>query len=139
MTTRIKKTDSERGSGLGERRRTIVEALGWQVQVHSHIWSPPTDFFETEDRYIVRVEIAGMRDAEFEVRLSKNILSISGMRRDLPPRKAYHQMEIRFGEFQTSVDLPGPIDIDNAVAEYDDGFLIVSIPKAAPDQIRIEE
>ena len=71
-----------------------------------------------------------MRDSDFEVSLENNTLLISGIRSDLLERRAYQQMEIRFGKFATAVNLPGPVNIEQAHAEYQDGFLTIILPKA---------
>ena len=113
----------------------IVEAIGWQVRMQSHAWSPPTDIFELDANYVVRVEVAGMHQQDFSIQLEDNYLIISGTRHDKPERHAYHQMEVRFGEFSTIVAIPGPVSIDKASAEYNDGFLIVSLPKTGTDSI----
>ena len=119
-----------------EARREILHAVSWQVR--SNVWSPPTDEYETETAYVVRVEIAGMREEDFEVLLENDTLLISGSRSDVPDRRAYQQMEIRFGKFATSVNIPGPVDVEQAQAEYKDGFLTVVLPKATPNQIKVE-
>lgn len=119
-----------------EARREILHAVSWQVR--SNVWSPPTDEYETETAYVVRVEIAGMREEDFEVLLENDTLLISGARSDVPDRRAYQQMEIRFGKFATSVNIPGPVDVEQAQAEYKDGFLTVVLPKATPNQIKVE-
>jgi HSP20 family protein len=124
------------GPVLVDYRREILHAVSWQVR--SNLWSPPTDGYETGDAYIVRVEIAGMREDDFEVVLENNTLLISGSRPDLPERRAYHQMEIRFGKFSTAIDIPGPVNVDDAFAEYKDGFLLVKLPKVKPNQIKVE-
>ena len=123
-------------STLLETRREILHAVSWQVR--SNVWSPPTDQYETEEAYVVRVEIAGMREDDFEVSIENDVLQIAGTRPDAPERRAYHQMEIRFGKFVTALGLPGPVDIDHASAEYKDGFLTVILPKATPKQIKVE-
>ena len=123
-------------AALLETRREILHAVSWQVR--SNVWSPPTDEYETENAYVVRVEIAGMNEDDFEVSIENNTLLIAGVRPDAPERRAYHQMEIRFGKFATALGLPGPVDIDHAIAEYKDGFLTVTLPKAAPKQIKVE-
>jgi HSP20 family protein len=121
---------------LLEARREILHAVSWQVR--SNIWSPPTDVYETDDVYTVRVEIAGMREDDFEVAVENNTLLISGYRPDVPERRAYHQMEIRFGKFATAIGLPSPVDVEHAGAQYADGFLTITLPKAKPDQIKVE-
>jgi HSP20 family protein len=119
-----------------EVRRDILHAVSWQVR--SSVWSPPTDVYETGDALIVRMEIAGMRDEDFEVSVENDTLYILGSRPDLPDRRAYHQMEIRFGKFASAVGLPAPVNVDLARAEYRDGFLTVTLPKARPNQIEVE-
>ncbi len=109
----------------------------WAVRRHPHLWRPPTDVFETEDAYVVMVEVAGMREAEFSVTLDRQILLIRGLRAETPTAKAYHHMEIAYGEFATEVRLAVAIDASAIQAGYADGFLRVVLPKSAPKQISI--
>lgn len=120
-----------------ETRREILRTIPWHVR--SNMWRPPTDVYETEENFVVRAEIAGMRDNDFQVALDNNILMISGSRPDLNERRAYHQMEIWFGKFEIAVEIPVLIDVDNSVAEYKDGFLMVNLPKAKPKQNMVEK
>jgi len=106
-----------------------MRAIGWQVGIHSYAWSPPTDVYETEASFVVRVEVAGMRESDFTINVDDNFLFISGIRSESPERHAYRQMEIRFGEFSTAVELPLGVDVDKAEADYKDGFLNVILPK----------
>ena len=138
MPTTIKKSRSTTGP-LSESRREVLHAVGWQVQMRAGVWSPPTDFYETERAYVVRVEIAGMREDDFEIALEDRYVIISGSRPDVPERRAYQQMEIRFGKFETVVGLPAPVDLDHARAEYKDGFLTVTLPRAKPNNIQVKE
>ncbi len=113
-------------------------ARRWMVVRQSNVWRPPTDVFELADRLVVLVEIAGMRDSEFNVVLQDRRLLISGVRQRNPSdRVAYHQMEIRYGEFRTEVQLPWSVGRDNISAVYRDGFLHVELPRARNQQIHI--
>jgi HSP20 family protein len=105
----------------------------------SRVWSPPTDVYETDDAVIVRVEVSGMKNAEFAISLDEQILTIQGVRPDQPEQRAYHQMEIHFGEFRSQIGLHWVIDQENIEAEYNDGFLRLVLPKAKPQQIEIGE
>ena len=119
-----------------EARREIFHAVSWQVSFSG--WNPPTDVFETEENFIVRVEIAGMKDADFDVAIENQILMISGNRSELNERRAYRQMEIRFGKFEIAVEISVPVEIERSVAEYKDGFLVVQLPKLSPKHIEVE-
>ncbi|MBL7161297.1 MAG: Hsp20/alpha crystallin family protein [Anaerolineales bacterium] len=110
-----------------------------RMSSRSRLWSPPTDVFETDETVVIRIEVAGMQDAEFSISLDSQILTIQGARLDPPERRAYHQMEIRFGEFCSQVDLHWAIDHEGIEAEYDDGFLRIVLLKAKPHQIEIGE
>jgi HSP20 family protein len=103
----------------------------------SHKWRPPTDVYENEDALVVRVEVAGMRDSEFSITLDDRVLTIEGNRPDQVERRAYHQMEISFGEFKTEVLLSAPVDSKAVQAEYTDGILRVVLPKVKTHHIQI--
>ena len=111
----------------------------WIVGQHTHTWQPPTDVFETDDAMVVRVEVAGMREADFNVTLRDHLLLISGVRTDPSPKVAYHQLEIRYGEFRTDVPLHWLVDEEGVTATYQDGFLLVRLPKAQSRRVRVVE
>lgn len=111
--------------------------LAWAVRQRSPLWRPPTDVYETETTFVVLVEVAGMRQSEFSVTADRQVLTIRGMRTDAAGPKAYHQMEIAYGEFVTEVQVPVPVDITQVEAAYSDGFLRVVLPKAQPKRIAI--
>ncbi len=133
MSTLLMKSGSLFGKQFVNLRGT-----GWQANIRSYAWSPPTDVYETETNLIVRVEVAGMRQSDFSVSLNQEYLSISGARSELPDRRAYRQMEIRFGEFSTAVELPPGLDIENTEADYEDGFLMIILPKKNPTAVSIK-
>lgn len=110
----------------------------WRIALRPHVWRPSTDVYETDQAIIVRVEIAGMREEDFNISIEDRSLSIRGVRPDLAERRAFHQMEIPFGEFGVELDLPVPILHDQIEAVYRDGFLQIVLPKARPHSVRVE-
>lgn len=114
-------------------------SLSWRLIQRSHAWRPPTDVLETEDGYVVVVDIAGMRGAEFAVTFERQMLSIRGVRTDSHARKTYHQMEIDYGEFATEMEIPVQVDESQVDATYGDGFLRVYLPKAQAKSISITD
>jgi len=115
---------------VGDRQYLVVHA--------NHIWQPPTDVIEDGDRLLVLVEVAGMQAGEFEVSVSDRRLTIAGVRTvPVRPRAAYHRLEIRQGEFRTDVILPWTVQDERIEASYEDGFLIVELPRSKPEHVRV--
>jgi HSP20 family protein len=137
MITVALKPNQRRNSPLPENTDYLM--VNWRITSHPHTWRPPTDVFEREDTIVVRVEIAGVNESDFSISLDQNVLSIGGVRADINERRAYHQMEINFGEFLTAVEILVPFDMEHVQAEYQNGFLWVTLPKAQPKIIKIKE
>lgn len=101
------------------------------VARHKQNWQPPADVYETEQAFVVRVELAGMREAEIAITLDDRGLRIEGQRPERHDARplGYHQVGINYGAFAIEVFLGRPFDYDRVSAHYDDGFLIVELPK----------
>jgi HSP20 family protein len=95
-------------------------------------WEPPADLFETQDGVIARFEIAGIRPEDLELRVAGGELHLRGVRREYCERKkkAYRQMEIRYGVFERSLILPCAVAASGAAARYSQGMLEVFLPRA---------
>jgi len=111
----------------------------WQVIAGSHSWCPPTDVYETDDQFNVRVEAAGMKKGEFFITLDKQLLLIEGRRPSFSKTCFYHQMEIGFGEFRNGVELSSPVIAEQVTAVYEDGFLELILPKQKPRRVEIKD
>jgi HSP20 family protein len=133
------KRSQEAGFSSEDPTHIVAHVVSWRLNLRQHAWQPPTDLYETDDRYVVRVEIAGMREADFTVSLDQNIIVISGVRPDMSEKRAFHQMEIRTGEFSIALELPGPVDTDQVTAIYADGFLQIDLPKKLAKKIYIDQ
>ena len=131
------KTSQRRNPPMPDHNEYLI--VNWRVTSRPRTWRPLTDVYEHDDKIVVRVEIAGMNENDFVINLDQNILTIHGVRADVTERRAYHQMEINFGEFATAVEIQPPVDIEHVRAEYQNGFLWVILPKAQPKFIKINE
>jgi HSP20 family protein len=105
-----------------------VKPLGYQPD---RCFTPPMDIYETEDDLVVVMEIAGMKGDDFHVVFEKDVLSISGWRVEpsSPSKTRLYQMEIDYGKFQRTIQIPFPLKSDEFKATYRQGFLVVTVPK----------
>lgn len=95
-------------------------------------WTPNSDVFETEDRLVVKVELAGIRKEDLEVTIEGRMLIVRGVRHDpcRHHRCTFRQMEIEYGHFEKRLVIPRSIDTNAVKAQYHNGFLHIDLPKA---------
>jgi HSP20 family protein len=116
-----------------ERPRSAIE--WWQltgtVVVTPGAWRPRTDVYETDDRVLITVELAGVEPDDLDVQLFEDALLVEG-RRPIPETRAdgrYHSAEIPRGRFRLSLVLPAVVDPDRGEARFDRGLLELTLPK----------
>lgn len=101
------------------------------VLTAKRLWRPPTDVFETPNEVVILVEVAGMKQKDFSITLSENILTIRGDRKEKAQltRTTYRNMEINYGIFERNIYLPEDVDPKGVSANYKDGYLEIKVSK----------
>lgn len=94
---------------------------------------PAVDITESAGELIIRVELAGMKRNEIDVQVDNGILTIKGEKKQEKQEKTSHRhlWERRYGMFERAFTLPRDVDADQVKADYQDGLLIIHVPKAA--------
>jgi len=95
-------------------------------------WTPALDMNEDRDNIYVNVELPGMKREEIDLQLHQQTLTISGERRaeNKVEDSETYRAERYVGRFQRSVQLPRTVDSTKVKAQYRDGILTVTLPKA---------
>jgi HSP20 family protein len=94
-------------------------------------WQPLADVYETDEAWVIKLELAGVQKGDFSVTINERVLTIRGSRRDEFAGKwrTYHQAEINYNEFERSFPLPRGTDQGTIKALYKDGLLSITIKK----------
>ena len=97
-------------------------------------WTPSMDLVETDDHYLLRADLPGMKQEDVAIEFNDGVLTLSGERGHDYERKekGYFRIERSFGKFSRSLSLPDGVDPDRIDAAFHDGVLEVTIPK--PEQ-----
>lgn len=118
-----------------EALRAFLEAQGGL----SRFWQPAADIHETGDSLVIKMEVAGATTETLSVTLSGDgqHLTVSGSRgeqsEEQAPRTQCHQLEIYFGPFERTFEIPDTfrVDRDAITATLKHGFLTIRLPKRA--------
>ena len=97
-------------------------------------WYPTLDLTETADEFIVRIEAAGIHKENLDINLTGTLLTITG-RRELMTEgsgETYLRREREIGKFMRTIRLPAQIVEPEVKATYQDGVLVIHLPKVAP-------
>jgi HSP20 family protein len=116
--------------------RALDEAFAGSINGNAatRVWVPAIDLVEKKDAYVVRAELPGVDRASIDITFEKNILTISGHKNALieagSDELRVFAAERVSGTFSRSLRMPDYIDGEKIAAEYKDGLLTVTIPKA---------
>lgn len=92
---------------------------------------PTIDLYQTEDNWIVRAALPGIKAGDVQISVTGDLLTIKGEMKEKANVKeeAYHIREQRYGTFERSLSLPTEVLADKAKAEFEDGLLTITLPK----------
>ncbi len=93
---------------------------------------PAFDLYETEDEVVVKANLPGMKAEDVQISVTNGILTLRGeVKQETEKKEAtWHLFERRSGAFERSVSLPTDVQTDKAKADFEDGVLTISLPKA---------
>jgi HSP20 family protein len=93
--------------------------------------APAVDVVEKDKGYEITAELPGMDEKNIEVKLSNDMLTIKGEKKEdkEEKQKDYYLSERRYGSFQRSFRIPDGVDADKIEAKFQKGVLTVTMPK----------
>jgi HSP20 family protein len=100
------------------------------------IWTPAADFEETDDSYILQLDLPGVRREDVNLELRDNEVRITGEIKQQERKGILRRQTRRVGQFQYLVRLPGDIDPNKVDATLNDGVLTVRLGTEAASQPR---
>jgi len=97
------------------------------------LWCPAADVYRTQDGWIVKVDLAGIRPADVEITIDGRVLRISGSRRDgiCGEGVSHYQLEITYSRFEKLIQFPRSIEHASLARDYHDGLLILRLHEEA--------
>jgi HSP20 family protein len=97
---------------------------------------PQADVTETDDAYVVEIELPGVNKEDIDIALSGRRLLVTGERKEEERTGILRRRTRRVGRFRYEVLLPGAVDEDGVQASLEDGVLTLRVPKASTERPR---
>jgi HSP20 family protein len=102
--------------------RPLGRDIGWNVDF---------EIRETDDAFVFKADMPGIRNDDLEITLTGNQLVITGKREHEQEQGEgqWHTYERSYGNFSRSFALPESADLDKIRSELKDGVLTLVVPK----------
>ena len=104
--------------------------VGWVAPLGARTLA--VDVYETDDEVILKTAVPGVKSEDIGVSITGDVLTIKGETKaeEKVEKANYIRQERRYGAFSRSLTLPSTVVADKATAEFENGVLILTFPKA---------
>ena len=126
-----------------ENRYGISKSKDVDTEYENAVWMPLTDIYENKDNFSLKIDLPGIKKEDVKISFANGKLNISGERLQEEETKdaTSHRIERSYGKYFRSFNLPELIQADKINAEFNNGQLTITIPKAEeakPKEIEIK-
>jgi HSP20 family protein len=152
MTNLIRRNHDSRGiatngtnppNHIWDAFRVMDALLGWEPRdgarvSHQSTFSPSFDVEELKDAYLLKADVPGLTEADVDVTVMGNALTVSGKREAEQEGEGqrYYAFERGYGGFSRTFSLPDGANLDDLSGNLKNGVLTLHIPKRAEVQPR---
>ncbi|MFE4106465.1 Hsp20/alpha crystallin family protein [Almyronema epifaneia] len=100
---------------------------------------PAAELSETDEAVHLKLEIPGIDAKDLNIEVTADTVSISGERKseEKSETDGVKRTEFRYGKFQRAISLPSRIQNTEVKADYKDGILHLTLPKAEEEKNKI--
>ena len=113
--------------------RLFDDAFTRPLSLSGNNWSiPAVDMYQTDNEVVVKAALPGIKADEVQINVTGEVLTLKGETKQETEtkEKAYQIREQRWGAFERSLVLPTEVVADKAKADFENGILTITLPKA---------
>jgi HSP20 family protein len=117
---------------LRDRMDRMFDELAGLNRQSSTAWVPAIELQDREEYLVLRAEIPGVEAKDLDIQVAREAVAISGEHRyeNKTQEQGFFRTELRYGSFQRTIPLPVAVENNQVQAEFKDGILKLTLPKA---------
>ena len=107
-------------------------------ELYPKVWFPELEVFERADKFVVRVDLPGLKKEDVKIAVTHDELTIEGERKleKEEKKEGVYRSERTYGTFFRRILLPEHVKAENAVAAFKDGVLEIEMPAIPVPEVR---
>lgn len=109
------------------------------TELNSYSQYPAAELTQAEENLILRLEVPGIKPEDVEIEATAKTISIKGDRKSYieEEQRKNTRSEFHYGTFSRVISLPVRIQNTQVTAEYKDGILTLTLPKADEEKNKV--
>ena len=97
--------------------------------------NPPVNIFEKDGEMVLIAELPGVKKEDLNIEVKGNTVRLAGERTiKYSENVSNHRIERNSSKFDRTLRLPVNVEADRVNAEYKDGLLVLTLPRAEADK-----
>jgi len=121
-----------------QMNRLLDEITAWDDSSNS-LLKPAVELLDRDENLMLKVLVPGIDKKDLDVSVTRDTVKISGEynRKEENKDTGYYISEFNYGKFERTINLPSPIKSDQVKAEYNDGVLMLTLPKLEDEKNKV--
>jgi HSP20 family protein len=122
-----------------EMNRLFDRLMARPTETETFAFVPAVEMHDDPETITLRLELPGLNPQDLDIQATAEAVSISGERRfeKRSEDRGVTRSEFRYGRFQRVIPLPSRIKHDQVKAEYKNGILTLTLPKADSEKAQV--
>jgi HSP20 family protein len=107
--------------------------------VYPRLWAPEMEILERDDKFVVRVDLPGLKKDDVKIEVTHDELTIEGERKvetEEKKEEGFYRTERTYGRFYRRIVIPEHVKAENAVAAFKDGVLEIEMPAIPVPEVK---
>ena len=108
------------------------------TELYPRLWIPEIEVLERDEKFVVRVDLPGLKKEDVKIEVSHDELTIEGERKLENEEKGegVHRTERMYGRFFRRIGIPDYVKAENAVAVFKNGVLEIEMPAIPVPEVK---
>ena len=145
MTTFLQKTEAVNPFAFMRRvTEELDRAFGLRAEAtglpeaYPKMWVPAIEVFERDEKFVVRVDLPGLKKEDVKIEATHDELVIEGERKfeTSVKEEGFHRTERTYGRFFRRIAIPEHVKAENAVAAFKNGVLEIEMPAIPVPEVK---
>jgi len=114
------------------------EDFPWMPDLYPRMWTPQIEVFERNQKFVVRVDLPGLKKEDVKIEVTHDELTIEGERKleKEAQKEGVHRTERTYGKFFRRIEIPEYVKAEQAVAAFKNGVLEIEMPAIPVPEVK---